>query len=114
MSPTSKREYLAAVRLRYAQAFRRAKGPVLDEVCAILRCHRKSAIRLLTGPPPRQTPRKRTGRLTYGAPTVTVLTAIWEAAGYPWSVRRKALLPLWLPWAKLRWPLPPALERESV
>jgi len=30
------------------------------------------------------------------------LTAIWEAAGYPWSVRRKALLPLWLPWARRR------------
>ena len=30
------------------------------------------------------------------------LTAIWEAAGYPWSVRLKALLPLWLPWARRR------------
>src|SRR5438046_6319304 len=25
---------------------------------------------------------------------------IWEAAGYPWSLRLKALLPLWLPWAR--------------
>src|SRR5437016_1376766 len=23
---------------------------------------------------------------------------IWEAAGYPWSVRLKALLPGWMPW----------------
>jgi len=30
------------------------------------------------------------------------LTVIWEAAGYPWSVRLKALLPLWLPWARRR------------
>jgi hypothetical protein len=30
------------------------------------------------------------------------LTVIWEAAGYPWSVRLKALIPLWLPWARRR------------
>ncbi len=114
MSPTSKREYLTAVRLRYAQAAKRAKGQILDEVGATLGCHRKSAIRLLTGPPPRHPARKRTGRPTYGAPTITALTAIWEAAGYPWSVRLKALLPLWLPWAKQRWTIPPALERQLL
>lgn len=112
MSPTSKREYLQAVRLRYAQASKSAKGQILDEVCATLRCHRKSAIRLLTGPPPRATPRRRTGRPLYDLPAIAVLKGIWEAAGYPWSVRLKALLPLWLPWAKQRWPISPALERQ--
>ncbi len=114
MSPRSKREYLLAVRLRYAQASRRAKGQILDEVCATLRCHRKSAIRVLTGPPPRQTSRKRTPVPTYSERTIGVLKAIWEAAGYPWSVRLKALLPLWLPWAKQRWTIPPALEQQLV
>jgi hypothetical protein len=33
---------------------------------------------------------------------IQALTTIWEAAGYPWSVRLKALLPLWLPWARCR------------
>jgi hypothetical protein len=33
---------------------------------------------------------------------IQALTAIWEAAGSPWSVRLKALLPLWLPWARRR------------
>jgi hypothetical protein len=33
---------------------------------------------------------------------IQALRAIWEAAGYPWSVRLKALLPLWLPWARRR------------
>ena len=28
---------------------------------------------------------------------------IWEAAGYPWSVRLQALLPTWLPSATRRW-----------
>jgi len=31
---------------------------------------------------------------------VLVLAAVWEAAGYPWSVRLKTLLPLWMPWAR--------------
>jgi hypothetical protein len=33
---------------------------------------------------------------------IRALTAIWDAAGYPWSVRLKALLPLWLPSARRR------------
>jgi hypothetical protein len=33
---------------------------------------------------------------------VRALKAIWTAAGYPWSVRLKALLPTWLPWARKR------------
>ena len=40
--------------------------------------------------------------------------AIWEAAGYPWSLRLKALRPLWLPWARRRLPLPPAVERQRL
>jgi hypothetical protein len=43
---------------------------------------------------------------------VTVLRQIWEAAGYPWSVRLKALLPLWLPWATQHLAISPALERQ--
>jgi hypothetical protein len=31
-------------------------------------------------------------------------------AGYPWSARLKALLPLWLPWARKRLALAPATE----
>jgi hypothetical protein len=42
------------------------------------------------------------------------LRAIWEAAGYPWSVRLKALLPLWLPWAQRRLRLSPALSQQLL
>ena len=41
---------------------------------------------------------------------VTALQAIWNAAGYPWSVRLKALLPAWVPWARGRLRLTPATE----
>jgi hypothetical protein len=111
MSPTSKREYLAVIRERYAQASKADKGQILDEVCSTLHYHRKAAIRVLTGPPPRRTRRSARCR-TYGEDTIRILKAIWTAAGYPWSVRLKALLPLWLPWAKQRWALPPTVEQQ--
>ena len=43
---------------------------------------------------------------------IQVLAAIWRAAGYPSSVRLKALLPLWLPWARPRFRLSPAVEAQ--
>ena len=42
------------------------------------------------------------------------MEAIWKAAGYPWSVRLKALLPLWLPWARREMALSRALERQLL
>jgi hypothetical protein len=42
------------------------------------------------------------------------LRGIWAAAGYPWSLRLKALLPLWLPWARRRLRLRPAVERQLL
>jgi hypothetical protein len=45
---------------------------------------------------------------------ISVLSAIWEAAGYPWSVRLKALLPVWMPWAQKRFRLTPRLEQQLL
>ena len=39
------------------------------------------------------------------------LVAVWEAAGYPWAHRLKALLPLWLPWAAQRFTCTPETVR---
>ena len=103
MSVRAKWEYLRAIHARYQRAARQAKGQILDEFCATTGYHRKSALRLLHGPPPGRTPpRRRRRAATYGAPVIQALTTIWEAAGYPWSVRLQGLLPLWLPWARRR------------
>ena len=45
---------------------------------------------------------------------ISVLSAIWESAGYPWSVRLKALLPVWMPWARTRFHLTPRLEEQLL
>jgi len=104
-------EYLNAIYPRYQHATRAEKQRILDEFCRVTGYHRKSALRLLNGPAPaRQPSAPRRRPPTYGTRVIQVLAAIWRAAGYPWSVRLQALLPLWLPWARTRFRLPPALE----
>lgn len=115
MSPRSRREMLVAIYPRYRKASRRQKSTILDELCAASGYHRKYAIQLLRRPPdPERRGARRRRRPRYGAEVVRILVAIWEAAGYPWSVRLKAALPLWLPWAKRRLPITPELERQLL
>ncbi len=52
MSAQAKREYVEAIYQRYRRAKRAEKRQMLDEFCHVARYHRKSAIRLLTGPAP--------------------------------------------------------------
>jgi len=106
MSVSAKWEYRKAIHARYRQATREDKGRILDEFCKNTGYHRKYALRLLNGPPPGAArPPRRRRPTTYGPAVMQALTALWEAAGYPWSVRLKALIPLWLPWARRRWRL---------
>ncbi len=115
MSRQGKWEYLKAIHARYRQAPHTEKGRILDEFCQVTGYHRKSALRLLNGPPPgRRPPPRRRRAPTYGIRVLQVLVAIWRAAGYPWSVRLQALLPLWLPWARPRFRLTPALEEQLL
>ncbi len=116
MGPASVREYIRAISKRYATATAIAKHKILDEFCATTGYHRKSAIRVLARlHRPSRSHRHHRGRPpAYRAQVVAVLAEIWEAAGYPWSTRLKALLPLWLPWAKRRFAIPPMVERQLL
>jgi hypothetical protein len=103
MSRRARWEVLKAVYPRYRSAPRAHRGRILDEFCETTGYQRKYALRLLNGPPPEsERPRRRRRPATYGSAVIQALTTIWEAAGYPWSVRLKALLPVWLPWARQR------------
>jgi hypothetical protein len=75
---------------------------MLNEFCLNTGYHRKYAIRRLNGPPPGNLPegRVRGRRPRYGPQVLSILTAIWEAAGHPRSLRLKALLPNGLPWIR--------------
>jgi hypothetical protein len=114
VTPAARREYVRAVRPRYTLAPANAKPQILDEFCATTGYHRKYAIALLNHPPA-----THPGELahqdrapTYSEETIAVLAAIWEAAGYPWSSRLEALLPLWLPWVRRHFTLSPTIERQ--
>ena len=112
MSAKARREYLRAIFDRYRAASREEKRRLLDECCRITTYHRKYVIRVLRGrrPGPPRVGRRRGA--TYGAPVIAAAQQIWAAAGYPWSVRLKALLPLWMPWARQHLGLAPAVEAQ--
>ena len=106
MSRRARWEVLRAVYARYRGAARVDRGRILDEFCETTGYQRKYAVRLLNGPlPGPERPHRRRRPAMYGVVVIQALTTIWEAAGYPWSVRLKALLPLWLPWARRRFRL---------
>src|ERR1035438_532053 len=109
-------EYLPVIHRRYGKAEGKAKSVMLDEFCLNTGYHRKYAIRLLNGPPPgkREEARPRGRKPQYSTAVVTLLAAVWEAAGYPWSVRLKALLPSWMPWIRQRYKLSAETEKQLL
>ncbi len=109
-------EYLRAIYERYRVAGRAGKNVILSECCANTGYHRKYAIRLLNGPRPeqRQKAGHRRRRQSYGPEMAGILTAVWEAAGYPWSVRLKAILPAWMPWIRKRFGVRPEIAKQLL
>ncbi len=113
MGPQARDEYLAQLRDRYMVASRTEKGRMLTEAMTVTGYHRKALIRAWRRPAARAARGPRPGRPTrYDAAVIRALRAIWMAAGYPWSHRLKALLPMWLPWARRRLALSPATETK--
>jgi hypothetical protein len=113
MTGMGRREYLRAIYERYRRSSKEKKGTILDEFCRVCDYHRKHAVRLLRGPCPERVPRPRRSRgPSYGRSAIQALAVVWEAAGYPWSVRLKAMLPLWLPWLRQRMTLSSEVERQ--
>src|ERR1035441_2653900 len=109
-------EYFRVIYGRYSKAEGKAKGGMLDEFCLTTGYHRKYAIRLLNGLPPgkREEARARGRKPQYSPGAVSLLGAVWEAAGYPWSVRLKAILPNWMPWIRQRYKPSAETERQLL
>ncbi|MFH1853017.1 MAG: transposase family protein [Candidatus Neomarinimicrobiota bacterium] len=98
MGGESRREYLAAIRLRYHQASKQEKTVILNEFCSVCEYHRKHALRLLNQK--EKKPKKRPGRKpVYDAPELlTALKRIWLATDQMCSKKLAAAIPLWLPY----------------
>jgi len=111
----SRWEYLREIYARYQEASRKERSWILTEFCTVASYNRKYALRLLNGKPPKVVPpERRKRRSKYSRGVVEVLRVIWEAANYPWSLRLRALIPLWLPWVKKHMEVSPRLEKELL
>jgi hypothetical protein len=112
----AKWEYFRVVYERYRKSERAGKKVMLDEFCGNTGYHRKYAIRLLNGAPPgkERGRARRARRVSYGHQALSILAAVWEAAGYPWSVRWKALLPDWLPWIRQHYRPSAGVEKQLL
>jgi len=116
MSRRAIKEYFKAIYARYRKASKGIKQIILNECCSNTGYNRKYAIRKLNGPTPAKTNtihRRRRG-YTYGPEVVSMLSAVWEAAGYPCSARLKALLQLWLPWIRKQFRLKQRVEKQLL
>lgn len=99
MSPVSVREYLEALRERFAAAARGEKGRLLDEACRTTGYHRKTVIRHTRARVPGRpksgagTVRRRGRPPRYGPAVVTVLERLWTAADQSCGKRLQPFLP---------------------
>jgi len=116
MSRKAIREYFKSIYIRYWKASKELKQLILNEFCATTGYNRKYAIRKLNTSARKESnkavPRQR--KPTYGHKVISVLAAVWEAAGYPCSVRLKALLALWMPWIRKRYAISFKIEKQLL
>lgn len=95
MTIEARRQYLAAIRLRYKNGTKRQRSRILDEFCEVCGYTRKHAIRLLGGQG--SGPRAKPGpKPKYDEAVVCHLVTLWKLMNYMCSVRMKAALPIWL------------------
>lgn len=92
MTPSSVREYAAAMRPRYRAADRVGKGTILTEFCLVTGYHRKSAVRLLRHGP-KESPRPRGRQREYGLEVAQALNEVWVISDYLCSKRLQPFLP---------------------
>src|SRR5579864_7269603 len=88
-------EYVQAIHNRYNKAKKHEKSEILAEFCRINGYHRKSAIRLLNGPPPAKTVIRRRRPFRYSIQTLQIAEAIWRKSGFLCGQRLKEAIPLW-------------------
>ena len=109
MDMKNRKAYMDAISERYHKAPQQSKTRILNEICEVCGFNRKYAIwrinhwRASQG---ERKPRQRRRRQKiYLAEVMKVVEKVWVAADYPWSVRLKEILRLWLSWIRGRFGL---------
>jgi hypothetical protein len=97
MTRVAIREYAEEIRKRYRKASKKEQGKILDEFVAVVRCHRKSAVRLLARNSRPSGPCKQGRPRQYSGEVVDVLRLAWEATDHLCSKRLQPFLPELVP-----------------
>jgi hypothetical protein len=97
ISKHAKQEVLEALHERYRNASKIDKTSILDEFVVLAGCHRKHAIRLLTGVDPIRHDAHPSSRQIYSEAVRQALIVLWEAADRICGKRLKAILPTLIP-----------------
>ncbi len=89
----TRKELVRAIRERYRGATRKQRRSILDEFVAVTGCHRKHAIRVLSGGETVTDPRPPRTRI-YGEAVRETLVVLWEASDRICGKRLKPLVPI--------------------
>ncbi len=108
--------YLEAIYERYHKASKGSKGRILDEFCKVCGYNRKYATWKLNRMPQRREmdKRKRSCRRRYDHQVLAIVEQVWMRANYPWSLRLKEILRLWLPWMRGRYLITPQMQERLL
>lgn len=110
-------KYLETIYQRYHRASKRSKGRILDELCKVCKYSRKYAIwklnRLREEEGPKVHKARHRGK-KYDHKVLSIVEVVWEVANYPWSVRLKEIIRLWLPWIRKRYRVTSEMEEKLL
>ena len=110
-------KYCETIYQRYQKASRESKARILDELCKVCGYNRKYAISKLNSMRERKRPQvyqKRKRKKLYGHEVLSIVEKVWKASNYPWSVRLKEILRLWMPWIKRHYRITPQIEKKLL
>jgi len=110
-------KYCETVYRRYRNASKESKARILDELCQVCGYNRKYAIwklNRLRDKEKAKTPSKRRRSRKYGHEVLLIVEEVWKKSGYPWSVRLKEILRLWLPWIKKHYQVTAEVEEKLL
>jgi hypothetical protein len=108
-------KYCETVYRRYRRASKDSKARILDELCQVCGYNRKYAIwklNRLRNKEKAKTPERRRRPRKYGHDVLLIVEEVWKKSGYPWSVRLKEILHLWLPWIKKHYQVTAEVEKK--
>jgi len=116
MKKESRMDYVESVYKRYRQSPKSSKTKILDELCNVCKYNRStlspSSESCPIGPSLVQGRSKTIEK--YDHQVLGVIEKVWKAANYPWSLRLKEILRLWLPWIRKHYRTTPEIEAKLL